>query len=90
MHPSKPSILWPLRLIAVASLIGPALLFTYTAWVNYRDINQRSSERIESALDVIQEHALKALQTVERTISETNEVLRGYSDEDIRRDEERF
>ncbi|HEX2727587.1 MAG TPA: hybrid sensor histidine kinase/response regulator, partial [Beijerinckiaceae bacterium] len=30
------------------------------------------------------------MQTIERTIAETNEILRGSSDEEIRRDEERF
>lgn len=90
MDESKPNFSWPLRLIAAATLIGPALLFAYATWGNYRAINQHSTERIESALDVIQEHALKALQTIERTIAETNEVLRGYSDDEIRRDEERF
>jgi two-component system NtrC family sensor kinase len=86
----KPNVSWPLRLIAAASLIGPTLLFVYATWTNYRAITQHSTERIESALDVLQEHALKALQTIERTIAETNEVLRGYSDDEIRRDEERF
>jgi two-component system, NtrC family, sensor kinase len=90
MRESKPNVSWPLRLIAAASLIGPALLFAYATWSNYRAIDRHSTERIESALDVIQEHALKALQTIERTIAETNEVLRGYSDDEIRGDEERF
>src|SRR5215213_10048004 len=87
---SNPNLFWPLRLIAAASLVAPALLFSYATLANYRLFQQRSTERVESALDVIQEHALKALQTIERTIAETNEVLRGYSDDEIRRDEERF
>jgi two-component system NtrC family sensor kinase len=90
MFESKPNVFWPLRLIAAATLIGPGLLFAYAAWGNHRSIQQRSTERIESALDVVQEHALKALQTIERAIAETNEVLRGSSDEEIRREEERL
>ena len=90
MPKAKPNLVWPLRLIAAATLIGPALLFVYATWANHRSIDQRATERIESALDVIQEHALKVLQTVERTIAETNEVLRGLSDDDIRSDEKRL
>src|SRR5215210_8971102 len=90
MPQAKSNLVWPLRLIAAATLIGPALLFAYATWANHRSIDQRGTERIESALDVIQEHALKVLQTVERTIAETNEVLRGLSDDGIRSDERRL
>ena len=90
MSESKPGLLWPLRVIAAASLIGPAMLFAYASWGNYRSIQQRSGERIERALDVLQEHAQKALQTIERTIAETNQVLRGFADDEIRRGEEGF
>jgi two-component system NtrC family sensor kinase len=71
-------------------LLAPALLFAYATWSNHRAINERTRERIESALDVIQEHALKALQTIERTVAETNEVLRGLSDDELRREEARL
>ena len=84
---SKPSFFWPLRLIAVFSLVAPALLFSYATWQNSREIDAQANERIERALDVLQEHALKALQTVERSISEINEVLRGLTDENIRANE---
>lgn len=87
MFRSKHSPVWPLRLIAAFSLIAPALLFSYATWQNYRAIDAQANERIERALDVLQEHALKALQTVERSISEVNEVLRGLSDEHIRANE---
>ena len=90
MPASKPSVLWPLRLITALSLLGPVLVFAYASWTNRQAIDERTTERIERALDVIQEQALKALQTVERTIAETNEVLRGLSDDEIRADEARL
>jgi two-component system NtrC family sensor kinase len=74
----------------VASLLGPALLFAYAAVVHRGAILHQTEERLERALDIMQEHTLKALQTVERTIAETNEVLRDLPDEAIRADEERF
>jgi two-component system, NtrC family, sensor kinase len=88
MTPSRLST-WPLRLILVLSLAGPAIVLSYVIWANLEAIDQRTTERIERALDSIHEHALKVLQTVERSIAETNEVLRGLSDDDIREDESR-
>ncbi|MBY0298807.1 MAG: response regulator [Methylobacterium sp.] len=87
MRLGQPNVLWPLRLIAALSVIGPALIFGYAIWSTTRAIEQKSSERIERALDILQEHSLKALQTVERTLAEANEVLRGLDDDAIRADE---
>jgi len=81
---SKPSFFWPLRLIAALTLVAPAAIFAYATWENYRAIDAQANERIERALDVLQEHALKAFQTVERSISEINEVLRSLSEDTIR------
>jgi two-component system NtrC family sensor kinase len=75
---------WHLRLIVVLSLLVPVVLFAWAAWETRRAIDLQADERIERALDILQEHALKALQTVERSISEINEVLRGLSDDEIR------
>ncbi|MEE1655220.1 ATP-binding protein [Microvirga sp. CF3062] len=84
------TVFWPLQLLLVASLLGPGLFFAYTAWDHYRRIRQYSDERIERALDVVQEHSLKAFQTIERTMAETNEVLRGLTPEQILAEEARL
>jgi two-component system NtrC family sensor kinase len=86
----KPSLTWPLRVIAALSVLAPLVILAYATWSNQREIEERTEERIERALDVLQEHALKALQTVERTIAETNEVLRPFSDDQIRAEEARL
>ncbi|WP_170303682.1 hybrid sensor histidine kinase/response regulator [Reyranella soli] len=75
---------WYLRLIVVVSVLVPAVLFGWAAWETRAAIDRQVDERIEGTLDVLQEHALKALQTVERSISEIDEVLRGQSDDEIR------
>jgi two-component system NtrC family sensor kinase len=79
-----------LQLLMCSGVVLPVLLFVYAGWVNYRSLDRAVTERVERNLDVIQEHTLKVFQTVERTISETNEVLRGLSDEQIRNDEARL
>jgi two-component system NtrC family sensor kinase len=83
----RPNFFWPLRLIVGASLLAPAALFAWTSWDTYHAIAAQTDERIERTLDVLQEHAQKSLQTVERAISEINEVLRGETDDQIRADE---
>jgi two-component system NtrC family sensor kinase len=88
--PKSHIVLWPLHLLLVASLLGPALFFAYTAWADYRRIVEQTDERIERALDVVQEHSLKAFQTIERTIAETNEVMRDLSPEQIHAEEARL
>ena len=51
---------WHLRLIIVLSVLVPAVLFAWAAWETRRAIDQQADERIERALDILQEHALKA------------------------------
>src|SRR5262245_60435364 len=76
-----------LKLMMVASLVLPALLFGFAAWVSYRDFERVTDERINRSLDILHEHALKVLQTLDRTFSEVDEILRGMSDDDIRKNE---
>jgi two-component system NtrC family sensor kinase len=76
-----------LKLMMVASVVLPAVLFGFAAWVSYENFQKVTDERIDRSLDILHEHALKVLQTIERTFGEIDEVLRGMSDEDIRRDE---
>ena len=85
--PTKSSFFWPLRLIAIGTLVLPALVFSYSAWRTFQDVDSQAQERLERALAVLNEHSQKAFQTVERAISEVNEVLRDRSDEWIRENE---
>jgi two-component system NtrC family sensor kinase len=76
-----------LKLMMVASLVLPAVLFAFAAWVSYRSVERATDERIDRSLDILHEQALKVLQTVERSFGEIDEILRGQSDDDIRRNE---
>jgi two-component system NtrC family sensor kinase len=76
-----------LKFMMVASLVLPALLFAFTAWVSYNNIQRVTDERIDRSLDILHEHALKVLQTIERSFAEVDEIVRGMSDDDIRNNE---
>src|SRR5271165_4965199 len=76
-----------LKLMMVASLVLPAVLFAFAASVSYRNFERVTDERIDRSLDILHEHALKVLQTIERTFAEIDEITRGMSDDDIRLNE---
>ncbi|MDB5716115.1 MAG: hybrid sensor histidine kinase/response regulator, partial [Sphingomonadales bacterium] len=68
----------------VASLALPVALFVYaasSAWVSTRETADREIER---TLDVAHEHALKVFETIDRSLSEINEMIRGKSDDELR------
>ena len=90
MSTARESAIRLLQLMMIASVVLPAALFAYASWVSYRDMQAVTDERIGRSLDVMQEHALKVFQTIDRTFAEVNEILRGMSDEDIRVDQARL
>jgi two-component system NtrC family sensor kinase len=84
MNTARESAVRLLKLMMVASLVLPALLYAYASWVSYRDTHATADERIDRLLDVQQEQALRVFQTIDRTFAEVDEVVRGMSDEQIR------
>jgi len=84
MNTARESAVRLLKLMMIASLVLPAALYAYAAWVSYRDTHAAADERIERTLDVQQEQALKVFETVDRTFAEVDEVVRGLSDSQIR------
>jgi len=73
-----------LQLLIAAAVVLPVSLFLYLAWAQYRSLDAVATERVERTLDVLQEHALRVFQTIDRTIAETGEVVRGLPDDEIR------
>src|ERR1700752_2422310 len=84
MRTERESAIRLLRLMMVASLVLPALLFAYASGVGYRETHAVADERITRSLDVMQEQTLKVFETVDRTFAEVGEVVRGLSDDQIR------
>src|SRR5471030_1328544 len=76
-----------LKLMMVASLVLPAVLFAFAATVSLHNFQHVTDERIDRSLDILHEQALKVLQTVERSFAEIDEVVRGMTDDDIRANE---
>ncbi|HKF13422.1 MAG TPA: ATP-binding protein [Xanthobacteraceae bacterium] len=90
MRSARRSAVRLLQLMLVASIVLPLMLFFFAGWVNYRNERSIADERIERSLDILHEHTLKVFQTVERSIAEVNEIVRGMPDEEIREQQPRL
>jgi two-component system NtrC family sensor kinase len=66
-----------------ASILVPLMLFAYVAFLERRNAFRQADERLEYTLNIVQEHTLKMLETVERAIAEVDEVTAGWNDPTI-------
>src|SRR3982751_591225 len=70
------------------SLALPLALFIFASSVSWVSINETADREIERTLDVAHEHALKVFETIDRSLSEIAEIIRGIPDEGIASREE--
>ena len=73
-----------LQWMMAASLALPIALFAIAATISYTSTNDIADREIERTLDVAHEHALKVFETIDRSLAEVNEVVRGLPDDIIR------
>ncbi|MCK1358621.1 ATP-binding protein [Bradyrhizobium sp. 199] len=73
-----------LQWMMAASLALPIALFAIAATISYTSTRDIADREIERTLDVVHEHALKVFETIDRSLAELNEVVRGLSDDTIR------
>jgi two-component system, NtrC family, sensor kinase len=72
-----------LQTVLVAAVAIPVLLFCFAAWQGYNDNQKVAEDQIERSRDVLNEHALRVFEAVERSIAEVNEIIRDMSDDEI-------
>jgi two-component system NtrC family sensor kinase len=73
-----------LRWMMAASLALPLALFAFASALSWSSTRDTADRQIERALDVAHEHALKVFETIDRSLSEINEIIRDLSDAEIR------
>ncbi|MGY4304852.1 two-component system NtrC family sensor kinase [Bradyrhizobium sp. USDA 4369] len=73
-----------LRWMMVASLALPVALFLVVAYVSYGSTCEEADRDIRRSLDVVHEHAEKVLETIDRSLSEIDEIVRDLSDAEIK------
>jgi two-component system NtrC family sensor kinase len=79
-----------LRGVLVAALAVPIPLFCFAAWQSYNEYQSVAESQIERSRDVLNEHALKVFEAVERSIAEIDEIIRDISDEEISANEKKL
>jgi two-component system, NtrC family, sensor kinase len=79
-----------LRWMMAASVALPIALFAFASAVSWISTRDAADRQIERTLDVAHEHALKVFETIDRSLSEINEIIRGISDADIRAREQQL
>jgi len=76
--------------VLVAAVALPIILFCFAAWQSYKDHQAAAEGHIERSRDVLNEHAMRVFEAVERSIAEINEIIRGMSDDDISANQEKL
>ena len=79
-----------LQILAAAALLLPLLFFAIASALSYRATYALADERIERSLDVLQEQALKVLQSMNLALDTIEHMLAGLSEADIRASEEQL
>ncbi|MFB9266238.1 ATP-binding protein [Bradyrhizobium erythrophlei] len=72
-----------LQWMMAASLALPLALFVFASAMSWISTNETADREIERTLDVTHEHALKVFETIDRSLSEITEMIRGLTDADI-------
>src|SRR3989440_2793657 len=79
-----------LQTVLAAAVAVPALLFCFAAWQAYKNDEGVAEDQIERSRDVLNEHALKVFEAVERSIAEINEIIRDMPDQEISANQEKL
>jgi two-component system NtrC family sensor kinase len=72
-----------LQWMMAASVALPLALFVFASAVSWTSTRDSADRQIERTLDVAHEHALKVFETIDRSLSEIGEIVRGIPDAGI-------
>ena len=73
-----------LRWMIAGCIVLPLLLFAHQGYATYSATRVNADLEIARTRDIAREHAAKVLETIERSLSEIEELVRGRSDDDLR------
>jgi two-component system NtrC family sensor kinase len=77
-----------LRLLIVASVIVPSIVFVAASWHSWRDIGNQAIEQASRTAQILREHALKVFETHEFALDQIEERAQGYSWDAMRASED--
>jgi signal transduction histidine kinase/CheY-like chemotaxis protein len=77
-------------LLAVATLVVPALLFAGASWVAYGEVFRQSRSEMARTLDLLYVGARATFETQQLVVNNVANLVAGYSDDEIRQNERRI
>ncbi len=80
----------PLRVLLLASFLLPVVLLALASAISYREHFEDARDRLNRNLNRITEHATKVFETFELSSLYLDQLLKGTSDDEIRRNEQGF
>jgi two-component system NtrC family sensor kinase len=87
MRQRRDAALRSLRLMLVASILLPFLLFCYASWTNYWAAFDSADERIEHGLDIASEQVLRVFQSINVIFDSVEQITRGRTNRSLRASE---
>src|ERR1043165_4642581 len=87
MRQRRDATLRSLKWMLVASVALTLALFCYAGWTSYRSAFELADERIERALDIAAEQALRIFQSISVTFDSVEQITRGRTDRSIKLNE---
>ena len=87
MRQRRDAALRSLRLMLVASIALPVLLFCYAAFANYRTAFTLADERIDRGLDVASEQVLRVFQSINVIFDSVEQITQGRTNRSLRASE---
>ena len=88
MRARRDAALRLLKTMLVATIVIPVALFSYAAWINYRDAFAHADEQLTASLNILSEHASKVFQSVDLTFTSVDAIVGDLTDEQIKTNEE--
>src|SRR5476649_1339438 len=84
MRKRRDAALRSLRLMLIASIVLPLLLFCYTSWTNYWAAFDNADERIGHGLDIASEQVLRVFQSINVIFDSVEQITRGRTNASLR------
>ena len=84
MRQRRDAALRSLRLMLVASIAFPLLLFCFASWSNYRTAFDSADERIDRGLDIASEQVLRVFQSINVIFDSVEQITRGRTNASLR------
>src|SRR5262249_32516773 len=84
MRARRDAALRLLKTMLAASIVIPVAIFSYVAWINYRNAFTQADEELSTSLNILSQHASGIFQSTDLMFTAVNAILGDLTDEQIK------